>query len=259
MDSHEHRLKALGNYLKSRRSHLTPSVTGLPDGQHKRRTVGLKREEVALLAGVSTTWYTWLEQGRDINVSKQVLDSIARALQLNNDEYAHMLHLAQLSVPSPTSFTTNLLPAPLQKILDDLSNPAMIVNSRSDVLAWNAASCEYFADFSKAPLNERNMIWQFFTSNSLRNRITNWEACAIYAVAVFRAFCDRNAGDPWVSQFVHDLMRVSPYFKDQWNHYEIRGKAGLIIEFADGSSFEVTSLQHNNGTDDIQFFICTPV
>jgi transcriptional regulator with XRE-family HTH domain len=195
MDSHEHRLKALGDYLKSRRSRLTPSITGLPDGQLKRRMAGLKREEVALLAGVSTTWYTWLEQGRDINVSKQVLQSIARALRLNNNEYLHMLHLAQLSAPDLTSLTINPLPSSLQKILDDLSHPAMIVNNRSDVLAWNLSSCEYFTDFAKVPLHERNMTWQFFAYKSLRCRITNWEECANYAVAVFRVFCDRNAGD----------------------------------------------------------------
>ncbi|CAG7653992.1 helix-turn-helix transcriptional regulator [Paenibacillus allorhizosphaerae] len=259
MDRHEHRLKALGTFLKSRHSRLTPRATGLPDGHYKRRTSGLKREEVALLAGVSTTWYTWLEQGRDINVSEQVLQSIARALQLNDDEYSHMLYLARLQSPAPAPGNPVNLPPSLQKIIDDLSHPGMIVNVRSDVLAWNSASCEYFVDFSTLPRHERNMTWQMFANESLRDKIANWEECAAYAVAVFRAFSDRNAGNPWIMPFVDGLMRASPYFKDYWNRYEIREKSGLIINFKGRSPLEVTSLQLNNGTGDLHCFICTPV
>lgn len=124
----------------------------------------------------------------------------------------------------------------------------MIVNSRSDVLAWNAASSRYFTEFSSLPLQERNMTWQWFSNDSLRERISNWEECAGYAAAVFRSFCDRNAGDPWVSQFVPELMSRSPFFQNLWGRYEVRGKSGLVIRFEAGESFEVTSLQLNQGT-----------
>jgi hypothetical protein len=117
------------------------------------------------------TWYTWLEQGRDINVSKQVLESIGRALQLNADEYMHMLHLARVSVPTTVPNSQQSISTALQKIVDDLAYPAMVVNNRADVLVWNAVASRYFIDFSTMPDNERNMTWQLCTNKSLLSRI----------------------------------------------------------------------------------------
>ncbi|WP_248929168.1 helix-turn-helix transcriptional regulator [Paenibacillus hamazuiensis] len=262
MSSQEQRLKALGNYLKSCRARLTPGSVGLPPGYTRRKTPGLRREEVAQLAGVSTTWYTWLEQGRDIHVSKQVLDCIGRALRLNADEYAHMMNLAQFQADPPAANGKLLIPQGLQKIIEDLAYPAMAVNRRTDVLAWNKAACSYFADFPTIPDQERNMIWQWFTNSAFRLRLANWEERSPYAAALFRGLCDMNAGDPQFSRLVDDLLQTSPSFKEHWTRHEVKQKSGGVLEFVGlggkKQSFEVTSFMNINGMEDIHFFVLTP-
>jgi transcriptional regulator with XRE-family HTH domain len=263
VNAHEQRLKALGNYIKSNRAKRSPDSVGLPPGYNRRRTPGLRREEVAQLAGVSTTWYTWIEQGRDINVSREVLDSIGRALQLSTDEYIHMLNLAKDPIPAPAPARKKPISPALHKIVNDMAYPAMVVNKRSDVLAWNIAASSYFVDFSQVPEEERNMIWQWFTNKSLQSRIVNWEERSEYAIAVFRGFSDLYAGDPWFPQFVEELKRVSPFFKEQWKRHEVKQKSGTIIELMSPDfrkeSFEITSFFNINGNEGIHFFVLTPI
>jgi transcriptional regulator with XRE-family HTH domain len=262
MSANEHRLKALGNFIKSCRAKLTPDSVGLPSGYNRRRIPGLRREEVAQLAGVSTTWYTWIEQGRDIHVSKQILDCIGQALRLKDEEYIHMMKLAQFPVVPLTTNGSQPISLGLKKIIDDLTYPAMVLNNRADVLEWNIAACNFFVDFSTILESERNMIWQWFTNKSLRARIANWEERSPYAVALFRGFCDRHAGDPWFLQFAEDLMQASPYFAEHWTRHEVRQKSGGVLEFLttglEKQSFEVTSFLNINGIEDIHFFVFTP-
>jgi transcriptional regulator with XRE-family HTH domain len=262
MNVNKHRLKALGNFIKSCRAKLTPDNVGLPPGYNRRRIPGLRREEVAQLAGVSTTWYTWLEQGRDIHVSKQILDCIGQALRLSPDEYIHMMDLAQFPIDPSATNRSQTISSGLKKVIGDLTYPALVVNNRADVLAWNKAACSYFVDFSILIESERNMIWQWFTNRSLRARIANWEERSPYAVALFRGLCDRYAGDPWISQFLDNLMQASPYFAEHWTRHEVRQKSGGILEFlsngSDKESFEVTSFLNINGNDDIHFYVFTP-
>jgi transcriptional regulator with XRE-family HTH domain len=263
VNAHELRLKALGNYIKSCRAKRSPSSVGLPPGYNQRRTPGLRREEVAQLAGVSTSWYTWIEQGRDINVSKEVLESIGRALQLSNDEYIHMMNIAMDPIPGPVPARKIPISPALHKIINDLAYPALVVNKHADVLAWNIAACSYFIDFSEVPEKERNMIWQWFTNKSLQSRVVNWEERSEYAIAVFRGFNDLYAGDPWFPQFVEELKQASPFFKEQWKRHEVKQKSGTTIELMSPDlikqSFEITAFFNINGNEGIHFFVLTPI
>jgi transcriptional regulator with XRE-family HTH domain len=228
MNTNELQLKALGDFIKSRRAKLTPSNIGLPPGYNRRRTPGLRREEVAQLAGVSLTWYTWLEQGRDINVSKQVLESIGRALHLSTDEYIHMLSLAKDPITDPAPARKIPISPALHKIVNDLAYPAMVVSKRAEVLAWNIAACSYFVDFSEIPEKERNMIWLWFTNKSLQSRVVDWEERSEYA-----------------------------------KRHEVKQKSGTNIELMSPDfikqSFEITTFFNINGNEGIHFFVLTPI
>src|SRR5947207_4761410 len=147
----------LSQFLKTRRARLAPADVGLPTG-NARRIAGLRREEVAVLAGVGLTWYTWLEQGREIQVSTPFLDNLARALRLSEAERAHLFALAQHRAPpmAPRPFPPEALKK-VQAILDAIDSPAYARNNRFDVLAWNGANTRMFGDFASMPEKERNI------------------------------------------------------------------------------------------------------
>ena len=169
MDNQQRRT-ALAHFLKARRARLSPSDVGLPPGV-RRRTPGLRREEVAQLAEVGITWYTWLEQGRDINVSETILIRIADALQLTQDERLYLLMLTRSSFPTPPSPTLTSISPLLQQLLDIQGiNPAYLTGRRCDILAWNQSAAKVFGDFGAIPVEERNLIWLLFTDSTFRQR-----------------------------------------------------------------------------------------
>ena len=164
----------LANFLRTRRSHLSPPEVGLPRTA-RRKTSGLRREEVAQLAGVGVTWYTWLEQGRDIHVSTQVLDSLAQTLRLTPAEKAHLFLLAgQTSPLHPAPQHEHVSPF-LCRFLNHIGNsPAYIMGRRWDVLAWNQASCRIIVDFATMLIEERNIMRIIFTHEEYRRRSVVW-------------------------------------------------------------------------------------
>src|SRR6266540_1325024 len=152
----------LASFLRSRRERIRPEDVGLPPGG-RRRTPGLRREEVAQLAGVGVTWYTWLEQGRDINVSTQVLDAISRTLRLDRLERNHLYTLAGVPI-APGAVECSVLTRPALRILEQLAPyPASVLNRRYDVLACNAAYRKIFIDLDEIPVEDRNLLWLVFT------------------------------------------------------------------------------------------------
>jgi transcriptional regulator with XRE-family HTH domain len=164
MKEHASRHAELGNFLKTRRANITPAQIGLPAGI-RRRTPGLRREEVAALAGIGLTWYTWLEQGRDIQVSPQVIHSLARVLMLNEEETHHLYVLANQPVPLQPPPYRQIVPAALQRILDSLPfSPSLILDTRWNILAWNTAATAVFTDFQAIDIASRNYIWLMFTN-----------------------------------------------------------------------------------------------
>jgi transcriptional regulator with XRE-family HTH domain len=218
------RLKELSNFLKTRRSRISPSQVGLTEGI-RRRTPGLRREEVAQLAGVGVTWYTWIEQGRDVQVSVQVLEGIAHALKLNLDERNHLFLLADQSpIIEPIQSQEIVSPLLLQALNQFGANPVYITGQRWDLLAWNQSACAVFGDFEALPLKERNILWFVFMNENLRQILVDWESHARLVLAQFRVNYSRFVGDPWFAELINNLELASPEFHLWWTEHDILGR-----------------------------------
>lgn len=224
MTDDKQRLKELADFLKTRRARLTPTEVGLPNGS-RRRTPGLRREEVAQLANVSTTWYTFLEQGRDIRVSEQVLESIAHALQLTPDERAHLFMLALQQMPPETSPQKDAVSPALKRVVNSFeAGPVYVTGYQFDVLAWNHSACILFGDYNHMSARERNFVWYFFTNAAHRRMLVDWEGHAQLMLAKFRSVCGRYIGDRRLAELAEDLHRVSPEFRQWWSRHDVQGQ-----------------------------------
>ena len=215
--------KELANFLKSRRDRLQPEAVGLTKSS-RRRTPGLRREEVAMLAQISPEWYTWLEQARDIRASQDTLERISRALKLEPGETEYVLLLGGYQPPKTISAKTSHISSQLQRVLDRLEcTPAYIIGRRWDILGWNAPATLICGDPAELRDLERNCLWQLFLG-SMRSMIIDWEEHAQAEVAKFRAsqaqYVDYSC--PWVENFVETLTEASPEFKQWWKQYEVR-------------------------------------
>ena len=211
----------LAEFLRNRRARLSPEQVGLPRGT-RRRTPGLRREEVAMLAGVSPEWYTWLEQGRDINVSMQVLESLARVLQLDANEREHLFLLVLRQPPPVETYSSPTVSPALQGFMDSLNtSPVCVVDARSNIIAWNAAYCAVFGDLSVLPERERNLIWRIFTNPVSRTVNEHWQEIAQAYLAQFRASYGRFINDPWWTEMIAELSEVSPEFRELWPRHDV--------------------------------------
>ena len=200
----------LSGFLKSRRARISPATVGLPNGR-RRRTPGLRREEVADLAGVGLTWYTWLEQGRDIRVSPEVLAAIARALQLEPAERAHLFRLAGHAPPATEPAAASISPR-LRRVLDAWDPfPAHVAGRRRDLLAWNRAS-EVINGWSRLPEGRCNLLWFMFLVPTTRRLLLDWEQEAPLSVAALRAEAGRDLGEPDYQELIGGLLEGSPDF-----------------------------------------------
>jgi len=215
------RRREAGAFLRSRRERLTPAEVGLPEG-FRRRTPGLRREEVALLAGVGATWYTWLEQGRDVRPSAEVLAALADALRMDTAErrHLHVLHDRPAQERRPTGPET--VEEPLMRLLGSLDRqPAYILGRRWDVLAWNRAAVAVFGDYEEREGDARNIIHMVFADDAHRALLVDWDILAPAALAMFRADSARYAGDPEFERLIAHLNRVSPDFRRWWPRQEV--------------------------------------
>jgi transcriptional regulator with XRE-family HTH domain len=222
----------LAAFLRARRARLRPQDVGIPDGgaSGRRRTPGLRREEVAQLSGVGVTWYTWLEQGRDIAASAQVIDALARALQLGPDEHAHLRRLSDLPAPEAPAATAERIPR-LQRLVDALwPNIASVWDVHMDFLAWNAAYARLRVDPAGLPDDRRNMIWLMFTSAENRARMRQWEAAARAVLSQFRMAAAQRPRDPRFAELVQALAEESPDFRAWWPEYPVRSFRPTTIE-----------------------------
>ncbi|GHO52510.1 helix-turn-helix transcriptional regulator [Ktedonobacter robiniae] len=218
----QQRRAELSEFLRTRRARLTPQQVGMPLTR-RRRTPGLRREEVAERAGVSTAWYTYLEQGRDVHVSKSVLESIANALQLTRDERIHLSWLADQPLPpEPPPFVEAISPA-YQRTLDLMEwSPAYITGRRTDILGWNKAASTVFGDFVMIPEEERNMLWLLFTESAFRQRFPARETFALETLSSFRATASQYLGDPRITAFLDRLRQASPEFCLAWEQQDVQ-------------------------------------
>jgi len=219
----------LGSYLKDRRAKLDPAALGFPPS--RRRTKGLRREEVAQRAHISPTWYTWLEQGRGGAPSADVLDRIARALMLTEVEREH-LFLLGLGRPPEARYKKNDEVTPrLQRVLDALNPvPALIRNAMWDVLAWNKAASVMLCDYASLPPGERNILRYVFLDPRARAAQYDWESVARFALGSFRVEVTRAGATDEVGPFVEELSRLSPDFKRLWQENAVQGPHGERVK-----------------------------
>ena len=206
----------LAAFLRARRERISPEDVGLPAGT-RRRTSGLRREELAQLAGVGVTWYTWLEQGRPINVSVQVLDAVARTLRLDPTERAHLFRLADLpGAAIGPSCDDCPLPGEVQEILDALPIPASVVTERFDLLAWNRVYAMIFSSITSAPAAERNTLLSLYTGHPCCSWVDDKDAHCDAMVAQLRAAYGKHVGDPAWTHFIRRMEAASPAFAKAW-------------------------------------------
>jgi transcriptional regulator with XRE-family HTH domain len=232
--------REFGAFLSARRARLRPDEFGLPDGP--RRTLGLRREEVAVLAGVSVSWYTWLEQGRDIQPSPDALRRISKVLKLDRVESAHLFALSSLDAPAVDS--VGGVSAGLAMLVQAINPiPAYVRNSRLDILAWNDAIAELFVDYGSLQAHERNTLRLLFLYIPYRTQILDWEQMArgmIYAFRAARAHAQDKA--PFDS-LVEELSDLSTEFRDWWKDTEVKGfdeGRKRLVHPATGQTMEFT-------------------
>ncbi|MFI9505201.1 helix-turn-helix transcriptional regulator [Nocardia sp. NPDC052566] len=211
------RREQLRDFLRTRRAGLAPGDVGLP-ASTRRRTPGLRREEVAVLAGVGVSWYTWLEQGRDITVSVEVLDAVARALLLNDTERAYLYLLAGLNPPPVAALPRSEITAEIRQLIDAWDQrPAVLRDRYWNVLAFNDTARTVFG-YDGTP---SNCLITYFTSPRYRAMAEVWEAAASAVVAAYRADAAHAPADPQFHRVVQDLGATSPEFARLWERHEV--------------------------------------
>ena len=230
LESGSSRRQELAHFLRGRRERISPAQVGLPPGG-RRRTPGLRREEVAQLAGVGVTWYTWLEQGRDISVSDSVLEAIARALLLDPHERSH-LYILGGAQPPPIETESAAVTPDVHAILKRLEPfPASLQNARYDILAFNRAYCRMFGNVESIPIEDRNVLWLAFTSPAWREILVDWEDTTSRLVAQYRAAMAERLDDPTWKCLVKRLRNQSPEFVDVWERHEVRAPETKVKRF----------------------------
>jgi transcriptional regulator with XRE-family HTH domain len=211
--------RELADFLGSRRRQLDPHALGLPTGGN-RRTPGLRREEVALLAGVSHTWYTWLEQGRDIRPSRQVIDALARTLRLTPAEHEYVLRLSGHS--GPPAGTADGMPAHLQRLLDALgASPAYAITAGWSIVGWNRAYERLYPGVAEVPVADRNLLWVVFTDPAVRELLGDWTTDSRRFLTQFRAEVGPRLADREVVDLVTRLQAASPAFREGWASHDV--------------------------------------
>lgn len=250
----------LGVYLKDRRAKLDPAAFGFP--LKRRRTPGLRREEVAQRANVSATWYTWLEQGRGGAPSADVLDRIARAMMLTDVEREHIFLLGLGRPPEVRYHAPEGVTPRLQRVLDALEVcPAFVKTPTWDVVAWNRAAAVVLTDYSKLAPSERNILRLIFRDSRVRAAQTSWENVARYVVSAFRADAARAGATQKIQSLVDELCSLSPEFEAMWRDNDVRtygGGAKILQHPVVGS----LSLEHStfavDGRPDLGMVIYNP-
>ncbi|GAA5016245.1 helix-turn-helix transcriptional regulator [Streptomyces siamensis] len=215
------RLTELGDFLKTRRAELSPRAVGLPDGAGTRRVPGLRREEVAQLASISTDYYTRLEQGR-LSAPGGVLDALAQALRLDDDQRDYLFGLAGRASARPRRRARQKVQPQLRRLLDDLSTtPAIVMGRRMDVIAWNSLAAALVTDFGRIPEKHRNYLRLLFVDPAMRSLYADWETVARTCVAQLRMEAVKYPDDPRLTALVGELSVRDPDFRTWWAAHHV--------------------------------------
>lgn len=225
----ETRRQELGAFLQALRSRCAPEAFGFPAGS-RRRTQGLRREEAAQLAGISPTWYTWIEQGREVRVSPEVLDRLAQSLRLTATERAYLFEMAGRRDPQGPMPEDDSAPEALAGLLADIGVPAYIMGRYWDVLDWNAPAAELFAGWLDRPQAhgkaQPNMLRFVFLQPQARQFVVDWETRARRITAEFRADCRSRFEEPALQRLVDELKQASPEFSRYWKQHDVLERQG---------------------------------
>lgn len=239
VDVDARRRSELGQFLKACRARRTPQEAGLPPGS-RRRTSGLRREEVAMLAGVGFTWYSWLEQGRPINVSSQVLDAVARTLAMDSTERRHLYRLADATPQRVGADTTAVTPE-MRAVIDNLDPlPAALVNGRFDVVATNEAHDDMLWQWHSMPCVHKNTLWCHLTEPAAREKLLNYDEEIPYAVARLRADYARHVGEPEWEGDIRRLAAISEEFTELWERHEVAAPETRVRRLSNKDAGELT-------------------
>jgi len=257
------RRQELATLLRTRRGQLDRAELGVPV-LARSRTSGLRREEVAALSGVSVTWYTWLEQGRDISPSRQVVDALARTLRLSPAERGYALSLAGYAPPDPeTPPGPVLAPPPLQRLLDQLAgSPAFVLTRGWDIAGWNAAYAALYPGVATVHPADRNLLGLVFTDPFVRRLLPDWAEDSRRFLAEFRAEVGTHLGDPGVAAVVERLLAASPEFLAGWTNHDIEGFTSRERRFHHPRVGDLTLEQHKLTPADqpaLSLIVYTPV
>lgn len=260
MDAQVRNDNALGAFLRDRRCRMDAAALGL--SMARRRTPGLRREEVAQRANVSVTWYTWLEQGRGGAPSADVLDRIARALMLTDVEREHLFLIALGRPPEVRYRQSDGVSPRLQRVLDALElSPALVKTATWDVVAWNRAATVMLADYGAMAPRERNVLRMMFCDPAVRARQFDWESVARFVVATFRADATRAGAAGNVEALVDELSRASPEFVAMWREKEV-GQNGEGTKTLRHPTLGVLSLEYSSfvvdGRPDLSMVVYNP-
>ncbi|MEV0091494.1 helix-turn-helix transcriptional regulator [Streptomyces sp. NPDC050738] len=259
--SKDRRRLELAAFLRSRRARVTPADVGMPGGL-RRRTPGLRREEVAQLSGVGVTWYTWLEQGRPINASAQVLDAVSRTLRLDEAEREHLYQLAEVPFTPDRERDASSVGADIQGIIDALDpHPAVVYNARYDILATNPAYRDLFNVPELTEGGSRNVLWTLFTVPECDCPVLFREKELPVMVATLRASYGRHVGEPAWESFVARLSASSPFFATLWQSGDVVPPGPRIKTFRHDSVGEIrmTSVSLSiNGMPECRIVAYTP-
>ena len=252
----------LADFLKSRRRHLTPGDVGLT-GTGRRRASGLRREEVCMLAGVSVTWYTWLEQARDINPSRQVLDALAQTLHMSSAEYEYVLRLTGHAAERPLAHPSVTMPAHAQRLLDALgSSPAYAITEDWSIVGWNRAYEAFYPNVASTPAQHRNLLWLVFTDPYVHGLLADWETDSLHFLTQFRAEAGSRIHEPAFVALIDQLKNVSERFRQGWESHNVDHFTSTERNFEHPQVGTLT-LEHHRLTlsdyPDLHLVIYTPV
>lgn len=226
------RRQELAEFLTALRQRGTPEAFGFPTGA-RRRTQGLRREEVAQLAGISATWYTWIEQGREVNVSAEALERLATALKLSKSERTYLFDMADRRDPQAHMLEADTAPETLVNMLSNMQIPAYILGRTWDVLAWNEAASNLFTGWlDKINEDSRlNLLRFVFQHPSAKQFVVDWDMRARRLVAEFRADCRSRLEEPELKRLVNELSQASPEFERFWEQHDVLERQGGQRQF----------------------------
>jgi transcriptional regulator with XRE-family HTH domain len=252
----------LGSYLKDRRGRVDPVALGFTAS--RRRTPGLRREEVALRANISSVWYTCLEQGRGGPPSPDVLDRLARALMLTDAEREHLFLLGLGRPPQVQYHPREGVTPRLQRLLDKLDpTPALIKTATWDVLAWNRAATVLLGDYSSLPPQQRNSLRIIFLDPQVRDRQADWETAARFIVAAFRAEVSRAGALTEAKPLIDELCRLSPDFARMWSDNDVTSSHGETVKQMRHPQLGTVSFEYTvlavDSRPDFQIVVYNPV